>query len=789
MQYGTAIFRYLLLLFILSFAGYALEKFTCDGTPYTVYKENTILQYIKIDDLSLHDIAQVNPTSNINAIGYNLLDNYIYGMITDRGVSSALNGNMVKIGHDGNISILGLPGTASDGERPYIVGATMDNQGIFYSFGLNKDFSRLYTLNIGIDTNTTTAADGYSWVYYDLYDTNGSLFNWPDVHGWKYPPTDIVYQATTKSLYGIRDSKLYRIFDIDTSTHRATVLQVPTDGDRLPDEPGGAWNTANGTIYYYDNNDPYGNIGAYYIYKLTPETNGSMRVEHISSVSQQTYFDATSCLPLTLDKEVNATKVLPGDVIQYRFHIYNPHDNVLDVNFSDNLPSALAYRTDSLNANGIFLSDHSVSTASIEHFDSKRLVITHILLPSNGWVEFNVTVTVDSTLTEEFTISNEAFIHYDNNTIHSDDPITPTIDDNTISVLQIPPHAIDDMQTDIPPGKSVQVSVLKNDIAHYSDMNISTLRIVNSQNQTVDQLIVPNEGIWDLNTSTGTIQFTPQHNFKGDPTPILYQVKDKRGNLSNKASIRLDYLQKLRANDDTLTLWHNQEARLSILKNDIHDVALNNTSLRIIDPKSLQPVTSYSAPQEGIWQVDIKKQQIIFTPKETFEGDPTPILYEIKDIYNNIARATITIHYQEDRPIAHDDGIIVVQDSSNLLIDVLKNDSFGKDGYGNGSIIITQLPKYGKVYIDDGGTPYIPSDDKIIYSPFPNTQGGKESFSYKIKDADGDEEEATVYLDITCTTSQKSDEGKIFNNITFILLITLLFRLYRKEEIRRKKLF
>src|SRR5690606_1978654 len=51
---------------------------------------------------------------------------------------------------------------------------------------------------------------------------------------------------------------------------------------------------------------------------------------------------------------------------------------------------------------------------------------------------------------------------------------------------------------------------------------------------------VPNEGTWVLNPD-GSVTFTPESGFTGDPTPITYTVTDNAGLVSNVATITVDY--------------------------------------------------------------------------------------------------------------------------------------------------------------------------------------------------------------------------------------------------------
>ncbi|MEM8772430.1 MAG: Ig-like domain-containing protein [Pseudomonadota bacterium] len=119
-------------------------------------------------------------------------------------------------------------------------------------------------------------------------------------------------------------------------------------------------------------------------------------------------------------------------------------------------------------------------------------------------------------------------------------PITYTVADNDGNVstegtvfTDYPPFApiaADDTVTGIPVGDSVSIDVLNNDTAGDTP-NPATVRIINPNNSSLTTtLIVAGEGTWTVNTlpgpNQGQITFTPELNFEGDPTPILYSVAD-----------------------------------------------------------------------------------------------------------------------------------------------------------------------------------------------------------------------------------------------------------------------
>src|SRR5439155_23170789 len=82
-------------------------------------------------------------------------------------------------------------------------------------------------------------------------------------------------------------------------------------------------------------------------------------------------------------------------------------------------------------------------------------------------------------------------------------------------------------------GTAVTVPVLADDTTGDTPVP-STVQIVGTPAPGVS-LVVPGEGTWSVNTTTGAITFTPAPGFTGDPTPIQYTVQDNDGNISNPA--------------------------------------------------------------------------------------------------------------------------------------------------------------------------------------------------------------------------------------------------------------
>ena len=52
---------------------------------------------------------------------------------------------------------------------------------------------------------------------------------------------------------------------------------------------------------------------------------------------------------------------------------------------------------------------------------------------------------------------------------------------------------------------------------------------------------VPGEGVWSYADGTGVLTFTPLASFTGDPSPVRYTVEDADGDVSNIATVSIDY--------------------------------------------------------------------------------------------------------------------------------------------------------------------------------------------------------------------------------------------------------
>ena len=339
------------------------------------------------------------------------------------------------------------------------------------------------------------------------------------------------------------------------------------------------------------------------------------------------------------------------------------------------------------------------------------------------------------------------------------------------------------------------VDLLRNDKGGSSAIDSSTINLnatsVNglgsdtNRDGYIDRVVVPNEGVWELNTTTAKLIFIPKEGFRGNPTPIEYSVKDGFGTSSNDATVTVHYTKAPKANDDKVSAMIGEAVTIEVLKNDIEGSdPLDPATVMIVDPNTHSSVQSFYVLSEGTWEVSATGK-ITFTPEQDFSSNPTPITYSVEDEGGRVSNeAKVIIYYNASVINATDNLDIPVRSASPFAIDVLKNgDSFGVNGAGRRPIEFTQA-KHGRVYLDDGGTPFDPTDDMVLYEAEPDYIG-EVSFTYTIYDAQGNKDTAVVTLNVDCATSQSSDNGSALGMLGIILmsLIILLGRSYLRRNL------
>ncbi|WP_299773183.1 retention module-containing protein, partial [uncultured Pseudoteredinibacter sp.] len=356
-------------------------------------------------------------------------------------------------------------------------------------------------------------------------------------------------------------------------------------------------------------------------------------------------------------------------------------------------------------------------------------------------------------------------------------PITYTVDDNdgntsntatvTIDYAVQPPVATNDTSNGNTTNQPVTVDVLSNDSDPDGNLEPSTVQI-NGTSNPGDPLLVPGEGTWSVNPTTGAITFTPESGFTADPTPITYTVEDNDGNVSNPATVTVDYdAQDPTAGDDSENGVTNNPVTVDALANDNDpDGTLNPASVTITG--SAGAGASLVVAGEGTWSVNTTNGEITFTPESGFTADPTPITYTVEDNDGNVSNtATVTIDYAAQPPVASNDSSNGNTTNQPVTVDVLNNDNDPDGNLDPATVQITGTPNEGDSLTvpGEGVWSVNTTTGEITFTPESGFTADPTPITYTVKDNDGNESNtATVTVDYSTQEPGANDDSE--NGVT-----------------------
>ncbi|MDO5510214.1 MAG: Ig-like domain-containing protein [Weeksellaceae bacterium] len=220
------------------------------------------------------------------------------------------------------------------------------------------------------------------------------------------------------------------------------------------------------------------------------------------------------------------------------------HGNVL---YNDYDPQGHSFTLTSITSGGVTTSvaPGAATTVAVSGIDADGNTV-----PNAG------TITIDSN--GEYTFSpNDGFV----GTINVGYEITDehgAVDTTNLSIIvfeenensQYAPIAQNDYAV-MQPGTPVTIDVLANDSDPDSPIDPSSVSLIPPTNipgatgtdtngdGNIDQVVVPGQGTWTVNPTTGEVTFTPEPGYTADPAPISYTITDDDGNISNPATITL----------------------------------------------------------------------------------------------------------------------------------------------------------------------------------------------------------------------------------------------------------
>ncbi|PQJ79563.1 Ig-like domain-containing protein [Polaribacter porphyrae] len=284
-------------------------------------------------------------------------------------------------------------------------------------------------------------------------------------------------------------------------------------------------------------------------------------------------------------------------------------------------------------------------------------------------------------------------------------------------------------------------------------------------------------------TSDDSLSFTPAPDFTGVYEFHYLCSVGESGNNFTQVGYGYVYItvsevivnQEITAINDVITVdFESTDKAISILDNDTYGTEGPTTAhepLSLVNGKQNTATLNgglISVSDNGTIN-DKTDDVVLYTAPSGFSGTDS-FTYSITDAGGNAATATVTITVNPestDTPTAVDDAVSVDVNSTDNVIDVLANDSFGSDGtYVENGItdlflnlsagLITQGFFITTDNTDNGGTAVIIPGQEIRYTPAANFQG-VDTFDYWIYDGSGDRSRGIVTVTVGAVTPPSND--------------------------------
>ncbi len=338
------------------------------------------------DGAGTNDIALFD---NINAIAFNPVDNYIYGIDHN-------DDYLYRIDSNGNVKYLGQIEGAITATSSSNLAGTIDANGMYYIFGYHGKL-------IKVDLSSTPVGTIQSSLAYSTFRNSA----------------DIAINPVDGLIYGWHTANKY-LFTINPNTGQTNTIGPPNST---------SWMKAMGALYFTSSGQliGYGDDGRNPLFQETlVQINTDTGVPTIIGTGESVQVnDGASCpFGIELLKDGPDTTRL-NETFTYTFTVFNASGNVLnDLEFTDNLPSNLTF-----NSNPYDLTNGLSSTGTTNGLSSAVLTLNNVPV---GESSFKIDVVASCSFTDN-EISNQATIVSSFATVISDDPDIPGIDNPTIT--------------------------------------------------------------------------------------------------------------------------------------------------------------------------------------------------------------------------------------------------------------------------------------------------------------------------------------------------------------------
>ena len=571
-------------------------KFSCNTNMYHIIGSQ-LYQLNPLDTRGISYEIGPNTLGGINAIGFNALDGFMYGIATT-AISGRTAGNLIKIDSAGVATDLGPISGVTTADMTAIVGGDFDGQGnlVVKKTGL---VSTLYSINVSTrvaTTITTSIAVGGA----DLAYVNGEF-------------------------YSARQTNFYKITRSGGTSWTATARTIfPTNYADSPAVYGNGF----GEVIVVDPNR-----SAYRI------TNPAIATASSSFVKM---FDfGTAPVDGAMCNDVPVPTAQP-DVTS------GPLDTPQSINLltNDIKTVSTAGATTNFDATTVRLCDPNSNPAETAPTCTVTPGTTITVSGVGSYVvDTSGVITFTPVTGYSGTPPPLGYQVADINAKIASSTYTPTVTNTT-------PTAIDDTSTGSYDSNQT-IAVLTNDVAgSLGTLVPSSVRLcattstVNSS-CTLTSLTVAGEGTYTVNPD-GTVTFDPLPTFTGTASPVKYVVSDTASQVDDATlTPAVTPPPAPTAVNDTSSGAFDTNQTISPLTNDTPGTgaSLVPSTVKLCATTSTVntscTLTSLTVAGEGTYTVNADGT-VTFDPLPTFTGTASPVKYVVADNFGQLTNATIT---------------------------------------------------------------------------------------------------------------------------------------------------
>lgn len=701
--------------------------------------------------------------SGINAIGYNPLDNYIYGIASSKLIQIDSAGGMTDLG-----SITGSP--ASSGGDFWGASGNM----------LTAPSNSNSWTKLNIATRTATA--------YTLTTASGST---------AWGALDLTIIGDTA--YGLSNQKLYTVALGATSGVVSTkTVSGPTNGSY-----GASYADSSGNMYFFNNNTSE-------VFKITAaelaKANPVATKVTTASPTLSAPNDGAAC-------SLAASPFDPPTPVNDIFNVNNSAALTINgssaTNIKTNDQAGIAYKVKSVTYNGTTITANTGSVTSsngtlnitdlangyftftpVEGFTG-AVSFTYDLVETAGTLrtsDTSGTVTInmlgvtsssmlDGTVGSAYSLSLTAAGGSTGTytweltsgtlpaglTLNSDGTITGTPTEtvtNTPLTFRVTNNGVTSVKTlnltvgsgTVTPPPTVAAPTV-GDITQTTNYNTPVIATPATTNDApivakylidpaddshVATVTIPNQGTYALNED-GTVTFTPLNTFTGAATPVSYVIEDNIGQTGTGViSTTVNAPEAATVGDITDATLFNTEKTVTPATSNEAPI----TEYYLIDPATSEHVSMLTITGEGTYIVN-EDGSVTFTPDSSFAGETTTVTYGITDAVGNSDTSSINITV--GLPTAPTLDAIEETTTYNTVKTIIPsytgvNVQEAEICFISGETCVKELTNSDGTYTFDG-------DNNVVFTPLAGKYGATVEITLHINDAYG--QTATNTINIT----------------------------------------